>query len=62
MIKIIRAKDVGDRTILSSPKPTDDVADKVTAILEDVRQRGDAALLEYKIGRASCRERVYSGV
>ena len=47
MIKIIRAKDVGDRTILSSPKPTDDVADKVTAILEDVRQRGDAALLEY---------------
>ena len=49
MIRIIRADEIKDRAILSSPKPTDEVADKVAAILEDVRARGDAALLEYTL-------------
>jgi len=47
MIRIIRIKDIKDRAILSSPKPTDDVSDKVAAILRDVEERGDAALYEY---------------
>ena len=47
MIKFIRAGELEDRAILSSPKPTDNVSDKVAAILADVRERGDAALLEY---------------
>lgn len=47
MIRIIRIKDIKDRAILSSPKPTDDVSDKVAAILKDVKERGDAALCEY---------------
>lgn len=47
MIEIIKAKEVKDRRVLSSPKPTDDVSDKVAAILADVKERGDAALCEY---------------
>ena len=47
MIEIIKVKEVKDRAILSSPKPTDDVSDKVAAILAEVKERGDAALYEY---------------
>lgn len=47
MIKIIRADNILDRAILSSPTPTDDVSDKVAAILADVQARGDEALFAY---------------
>ena len=47
MMTILRAKDIQDRAILSTPKPTDGVSDKVAAILKDVQERGDAALYEY---------------
>ena len=47
MIRIIEAKNVVDRAILSTPTPTADVADAVAAILADVKARGDAALYEY---------------
>lgn len=47
MIRIIEAKDIRDRRILSSPKPTDDVSGIVADIIRNVRERGDGALLEY---------------
>lgn len=47
MLRIIEAKNVVDRAILSTPTPTADVADAVAAILADVKARGDAALYEY---------------
>jgi histidinol dehydrogenase len=47
MIKLIKSKDIQDRAIISSPTPTDNVSSSVSAIINDVRTRGDAALFDY---------------
>lgn len=47
MIKIYKAKDLPDRSVLSSPKPTNNVSGIVSDILQNVRENGDKALLDY---------------
>ncbi len=46
MIKIMKYGEIPDAEIFARTIPTDDVSDAVAKIIGDVRQRGDAALLE----------------
>ncbi len=47
MIDILRFSEVGADEIFARTEPTANVADIVTEIIETVKQKGDAALLEY---------------
>lgn len=47
MINILRFSEVGADEIFARVEPTANVADIVTEIIETVKQKGDAALLEY---------------
>ena len=47
MINILRFSEVGANEIFARTEPTANVADIVTEIIETVKQKGDAALLEY---------------
>ena len=41
-----------------SPNSYGEFESRVAAIIDRVREEKDAAIFDYKIGRASCRERV----
>jgi len=49
MIKIWKYKEIGGSEIIASPKPIDSVRDAVAAILDRVKEEGDAALREYTL-------------
>ena len=49
MIKIYKYGDISNEEIFARIEPTVNVADTVTAIIEDVRARGDKALFEYSL-------------
>ena len=48
MIRIMKYGEVSNEEIFARAMPTVNVADKVTDIIRNVRERGDEALREYK--------------